>query len=127
MGADQRSLGNFLGECSTSQIAQSCRSSTHLILIGRYLGYPKRIRNLVFNCKVTLIFQCLLRPGIVQSSFWIHVSHTNGRLNPPLRPSDRQGSNVIQMREGFLVWVELDPRLYGGLSGRLNPSLVWLT
>ena len=80
-------------------------------------------------------------PGIVHSSFWIHVSHTYGGLNPPLRPSDRQGSNVSQTREGgsfhhtdetganplFLVWLELDPRLSDGLSGGLNPSLVWLT
>ncbi len=27
----------------------------------------------------------------------------------------------------FLVWLELDPRLNDGLSGELNPSLVWLT
>ncbi len=38
--------------------------------------------------------------GIVHSSFRIHVSHTNGGLNPPLRPSNRQGSNDSQAREG---------------------------
>ncbi len=47
-------------------------------------------------------------PRCSKSCFWIHVSRTNERLNPPLKPSDRQGANVSQMREwGFgvsFVW-----------------------
>ncbi len=43
----------------------------------------------------------------------------------PLRLSYRRGSKSTQTR--ILAWVELDPRLYDGLSGRLNTSLVSLT
>ncbi len=41
-------------------------------------------------------------PGIVQSSFWIHVSHTNGGLNPPLRQSDRRGSTFRPIMKPWL-------------------------
>ena len=61
--------------------------------------------------------------GIVQSSFWIHVSHTNGGLNPPLRPSDRQGSNVSQAREGSsFCYTDETPN---GLPVRTPPLSGW--
>ncbi len=86
--------------------------------------------------------------GIVQSSFWIHVSQTREGFNPPLRPSLRRGSNSNQTSDigstcltgnpfgvssvwrnelPSLVWLTLDPCLSDGLSGGLNPPFVWLT
>ncbi len=60
--------------------------------------------------------------GIVQSSFWIHVNVDSTCLTGNL------GSRLYDgMNRPSLVWVTLDPSLSDGLSGGLNPSLVWLT
>ncbi len=65
-----------------------------------FVYHKSRISLIILSWKYYHLKDCQKKAGIVQSSFWIHVSHTNGGLNPPLRLSDRQGSNVSQTREG---------------------------
>ena len=85
-----------------------------------FIGYI--LRKVCRHCIILFLDSCQPEKWEVKS-----VTQTIRQRKIQHQSDEGEGLNPEETPNGFIVLVELDLRLYDGLSGGLNPSIVWLT